>query len=979
MAEDDDQGIWIGAVEGLYRLFGGGLEKVGTEGGIPNWGITRVAKNTLLTVFMYSGQESADLVRISKAGQGWKAEVVQHGFPRVWLTADHDGEVFFACEGVLCSISADDVLQWQPGEKLKITRHPELYSAEEAKSDSQVRKDRYDCIWVRSALTASYQCPSDKSAHILPSSVASLGQPLILEMSDGSIVLPGYAQVAIGRPGHFRVITTANGYPGAASAIVAQDGTIWFSGSRGLFTFSPHVFMEFWSEREGLTGNTWSVLPLPAATLAIAGDTIVRLTADRSRWQILYSLQAAIALDVGPGSTVMAASRVKGLVQLAQDGKVLRRSTPDQAVTLIKTPDGRYWSAGRTISTVAFEPDRLVLRPESLPGSPTAFRALRIDRDGDLWTCGTIGPLRNHANQWSLISTTGAIRNKPCQNLGFDARRTLWYSYRDTAELALVRDPGTSRQTSQIFDAKNIPGVGFGTFLATDRRGWLWRGGPDGVYVADLPQAEKGEWLHLSYSDGLPAVDTNLGSFREDADGSVWFGADYSIIHMVPSADLVRPNYAPSVFISAFSQDGRSPELAAGLGEVKSGTSLIAYIGSLQMDRRNALHIRYRLLPKQVSWQETNLLDLGLGSLPWGSQTLEVQAQLGSGPWSPVVRQTFTVLKPIWFTWPVLLGFTGIGVAVGTVSTARYKRRVAREKKSLPDLAEWRLATLVPEGYELVGTCLDERFDIERILARGGFATVFGGRDRNKGTECAIKVFRRELVGQAWLERQFWHEVTALESISHPNVVQIYGHGTVPGGAPYLAMEFVDGRTLREILDNGALPHLEVAALLRQAGCALDQLHALEIYHRDLKPENIMVRNHGEPRASLVLIDFSIAIIKNPDESIHGLSRAAGTLYYMAPEQVLGYADASSDIYSLAKILIEMLSGRPLSVLLPDASLDLSQRLPGLLKQLQIALSHQSIAILCAALEYDPAKRPQHAAQFANLIAEDLASQSEQA
>ncbi len=133
-----------------------------------------------------------------------------------------------------------------------------------------------------------------------------------------------------------------------------------------------------------------------------------------------------------------------------------------------------------------------------------------------------------------------------------------------------------------------------------------------------------------------------------------------------------------------------------------------------------------------------------------------------------------------------------------------------------------------------------------------------------------------------------------------------------------------------------------------------------------------MVRDSEVPGQELVLIDFSIAIVKDPDETMHGLSRAAGTLHYMAPEQAIGYADPSTDIYSLAKIVIEMLTGSRLSTLLPNASMDLSQRVRELLKSLPVRLSTPSIELLSCALEFDPARRPKQAGIFANAIADDL-------
>ncbi len=211
---------------------------------------------------------------------------------------------------------------------------------------------------------------------------------------------------------------------------------------------------------------------------------------------------------------------------------------------------------------------------------------------------------------------------------------------------------------------------------------------------------------------------------------------------------------------------------------------------------------------------------------------------------------------------------------------------------------------------------------------------------------CAIKIFRQELLDKKWMERRFQQEVAALGRIRHPNVVKIYGSGRVQDGAFYLVMEFIEGITLRDRLEEAALTSGQVAAYMRQAGSALQAIHAQGICHRDLKPENMMIRSQCERGHELVLIDFSIAIVKDPDETMHGLSRAAGTFHYMAPEQAIGYADVSTDIYSLAKILIEMLTGQRLSVLLPDAAMDLPERVRELLGGLTVRLSPASIDLI---------------------------------
>jgi tRNA A-37 threonylcarbamoyl transferase component Bud32 len=413
--------------------------------------------------------------------------------------------------------------------------------------------------------------------------------------------------------------------------------------------------------------------------------------------------------------------------------------------------------------------------------------------------------------------------------------------------------------------------------------------------------------------------------------------------------------------------------MAETVKDIESGARITAHVGSLQFDRRNALRLRYRLLPGQSSWKAERFLDLDLGRLEWGTHRLEVQARLGAGPWSSSAVKSFTVLRPLWLSWPIALGCFAAGGVAAAEGYRRRKRRLQKANIQLPELSALRLALFLPDLAKIEGSTLDERFKIRAKLASGGFGTVFYGSDlKQEGKPCAVKIFRRELRDKSWMSKRFQQEVSALRQTNHRNVVGIYGSGTTPTGAFYLAMELIHGKTLRTLLDEGKLHRSHTSSYLRQTASALTEIHARGICHRDVKPENLMIRNAAAPGEELVLIDFSIAIVQDPDETMHGLSRAAGTLYYMAPEQAIGYADASSDIYSLAKTLIEMLTGERLSSLLPDASMDLSVRVRELLAQLPLGLSVGAIDLIAAALEFDPAKRPKVASEFADRICHDL-------
>jgi len=273
----------------------------------------------------------------------------------------------------------------------------------------------------------------------------------------------------------------------------------------------------------------------------------------------------------------------------------------------------------------------------------------------------------------------------------------------------------------------------------------------------------------------------------------------------------------------------------------------------------------------------------------------------------------------------------------------------------------------------LSGSLLDGRFELRSLLAHGGFANIFDGYDHVEKRLCAIKVFRSEVSDKVWVQEQFEQEVSALRSIRHPNVIAIYAHGYTAAGLPYLVMEFIEGRSLREVLNEGALPATRAHRLIGQIGDALEAIHALNICHRDVKPENVMIRHEQTGKEEAVLIDFSIAFIKDADETLHGLSRAAGSFDYMAPEQAVGAGQASSDVYSLAKLIIEILSGQRVSKLVRNAALDLPQRVRDLKELREAGLSAETVCLLAASLEFDPRNRPDSVRRLVDPIVGELA------
>ena len=685
-----------------------------------------------------------------------------------------------------------------------------------------------------------------------------------------------------------------------ATAIQAQDSSLWLGGAQGLYRFASPFRMEYWTARDGID-NPWCVQRSGVNVYACLNRDVGVLSKDRQHWQSLTSFtqtgQVVNLLAVGD-ETLIAALNPGGAVQLRLDGTV-ESSTQKwgYVLRLAKTPDREIWLGGIALGRLKRSGAQLNVELHHLETQP-AGNVLDVqyeEHTRKLWACYNGGlVVRSENESWREITTKDGLLINPCWSLAALPNGDVWYGYYNTPVFALIHPIADGRFTVRQFRAGDGIRDPESMSFDLDQRGWLWRGGNRGLSVADPADAEAGRWLYLDQTDGLSGEGVNTGSYFADSDGSIWLGIDLSIFHYLPPADLLTPRFAPQVFLSSFSWGGAGPKMAESVTALPRGSKAVAHIGSLQFDRRNALRLRYRILPEQSSWRESSSLDLPLGSLSTGAHTLEVQGRVFTGPWSGSTSRTFTVLRSVWLSWPLLLLYALAGATLASSGYLWNRWRIAEKAELMPDLAAWRMEALLPEVHELAGTILDSRFEVGEFLARGGFANVMGGYDREQKQRCAVKVFRSEVKDKAWIQRRFEQEVAALGKVRHPNVVSIYAHGIAPSGAPYLVMEFVEGKNLREVLEGGALPPKRTARILRQLAGALDAIHAQDIWHRDVKPENVIVRNEGPLEEEAVLIDFSIAIVKDANETLYGLSRAAGSFDYMAPEQAVGYAESSS-------------------------------------------------------------------------------------
>ena len=210
-----------------------------------------------------------------------------------------------------------------------------------------------------------------------------------------------------------------------------------------------------------------------------------------------------------------------------------------------------------------------------------------------------------------------------------------------------------------------------------------------------------------------------------------------------------------------------------------------------------------------------------------------------------------------------------------------------------------------PPGY------YDTRYEIREEIGRGGMGIVYLATDTELGRPVAIKFLPGELAIDEEAVKLFRQEARAAAAMNHPNIVHIYDVGML-GGRPCLIMEYVAGKTVREVMRSrgrgpaGALPTRRVAEIARDMCIALGYAHASGVIHRDVKPGNILISETGEVK----LMDFGISKVLEAGRG-DGMTQAKGTPQYMPPEQILGReVDGRTDLYALGISMFEMCVGQ---------------------------------------------------------------------
>lgn len=721
-----------------------------------------------------------------------------------------------------------------------------------------------------------------------------------------------------------------------------RHGVIWIAvNGYGLLGLARAEGLEQFSRAEGVENAAYHFSRLLSGKLiaSIVGG-LFQLDSDLGKWvrwdkssqTLRYGSTAAL-----PGGQLVAALYPSALRLLSPQGELRASWTvPNQKKRgyrcLALSLSGEiYFDVESLFRLPSFDP-KAVPVPIALP-SPGLVQDMELSPSGDLAVTSSVGLAVRRNGIWIQVDERHGLRQAALDSVAMGAGpNEYWVTYDHGIGFARIRiNPNGSPQVENFGNAEGFSDVA--SFdVKLDRKGLIWRGATSSISFASPDALQPKDWRIWDQSAGINNPDVAANSMFEDRDGSIWVGTVGGILHFSATATQLPPRQPLHVFAHGPTPDPNRP-----------GTWIIDLAHRYLLSPR-MVHFQYRLGGPKSNWIPIDKDRLELSGLKPGQTRVEIRVA-PSRFFEPANIATLAIDTPIPL-WPIALGAALIAAGgyllwrqrwhvLAIVPSPSLRRQLIRDAfttlKSLsieqrqPALARVpatlrREVETMLEAFKDIeqtedprtrsGVVLDSRYLLEHVIGKGGFATVYLGRDTQLTDSVAVKLFHSASTEGSWLHRRLEAETEAMRRLNHPSIVHLRAHGLTPDSHPYLVMDYVSGINLRQALREGPFAPRRAFARILEACDALAEVHAQGILHRDLKPENILLRNPHQESETTVLIDFGVASVYDSIRDGVQSTFFAGSLDYVAPEQIAGLRLESSDVYSMALILFELLTNQ---------------------------------------------------------------------
>ena len=666
-----------------------------------------------------------------------------------------------------------------------------------------------------------------------------------------------------------------------------------------------------------------------------------------------------------------AVTRRQGVIRLRPDGALDAAAPnltglPIDIRELAFAPDHRVFAAAKMgmLEVLEGSPPRLKPVPQFplVPwstavraGGPNYVADFSFAPSGELWASVEGGVARYRNGQWERISVP-CLLTPHTGSMAVESDTSIWISNRDDKPFTrLYRKSADDPWQCHHMSAKEFavqPNL-----LRIDNQRRLWRENSGSLSVARLdtpdPPDSVQDWIPIGPDEGAIAGTPGVDGFWQDTNGDIWISFDKGLnripkdfplvwdparvavvavgrddgwdwlttegwhtagskkpIHKLYLANLpVSPGPAPRAIMWRGLTVSGSPVTgwqSAVRGVVVEIGDWAGQIDKIEFQTRGRKSLgEFVLFPAPSRYSGTRLWVLSAGTIVFLGLAFWLGAKTRWGSaMSSQLQQILEVRRERAKYWTLKKRFEELKYA-----SPQERQRILEQ---LPEESRRTLTAILADAAsedDAAGTVIAGRFLIEHPMAKGGFATVYFGRDLECNREpVAIKLIRFRPDLSEWINRRWKLEQKALESLHHPGILQPREAGVTDDDQLFIVTEYVEGVTVQAVLTRGSMELGRAWARTCEICEALEYAHTSGILHFDLKPDNIMLRNVGQSDERAVVIDFGTAVFCAPDHSILDSNRAAGAADYMSPDRLGGTLSTATDVYSLALVVFEMLT-----------------------------------------------------------------------